>query len=301
MLTRWYLNRQLQELQAKPQPRFGIASVPALLAVAQLKQLIFTSTETFYTGGPQIKQFFAVEDQTKGTRESVLSRAGSLAAASGHPMLGVVSQYAQSENLPIREIEADAVGRCGVTGKLDRTWLVFGDQEAMEMEQIEIGVSAHTIAQQFEKAGEYVLYLAQRQPKRLLGIFACAFPLLPAASKIAEGLRGLGLELVLLSSARSVHLNAVNQELGLTQVMGDLKFSSKQEQIHQLVQAQPASGVVVLPGQSFQSPIKLVHSPVPTDDDLWFTDLAALGELITAAQNVANRTRRRFFWAKLKS
>ncbi len=249
MLTNWYLRRTFAQFQANPGTDFVIPSVVHLVQLAHVKRIVFSSTQFFYAGDPLVRQYFAVEDQTMATKERVLHLAASLARASEHASIRAVARAAHEAGQPVREVEVDQVSACGITGRLDRTWYILGDEETMQAEGIELGVSIQALARQFEKEGKYTLFLAQRLPKRLLGIFACEYPIRPDVVGIVEEVEKLGVELVVLSSARNSLVREVGKKIGISSVHSELSHKEKQAIIDDLVQQQPATALIAPPNQ----------------------------------------------------
>jgi cation transport ATPase len=299
MITKWYFKRQFAKIQPELAKDFSISSPADLLALANLKRIIFTTTDFFYAGEPVVRQFFAVEDQTMATKERVLHLAASLARSSKNPAVHVIARMAYEAGQPVREVEVDAISAYGVTAKLDRGWYVLGDEEAMQQEAIELGVSIQALARQFEKEGKYTLFLAQRQPKRLLGIFACEYPLRPQSADVVTALESLGLELVLLSGAKTVLARSVGRQLGISLVHSELQLADKQEIIQDLSTQQPSSAIVVPAKSGFEAPLKIVVRSDIKKGNVAIKNIDALPVMITLARATVRKVRKRLFWAKL--
>jgi cation transport ATPase len=297
MITKWYLKRQFNHLQAEAENGFRIPSAPALVALATMKRVIFTSTEFFYAGNPVVRQFFAVEDQTMATKERVLHVAASLAYSSTSPALHAVASAARESGQPVREVEVDQMNSKGVTARLDRSWYILGEEEAMQEEGIELGVSIRTLTQQFEREGKYTLFLAQRHPKRLLGIFACEYPIHPSAHEIVTALEKQGLELVLLSGAKTAFARWVGKQLGISLVHSELSKAEKQDIIDDLVQQQSASGIVVVNRSNFRAPLTITQAT--TGKGITVESLEKLPVLIDTARATIKKVRKRLFWVRL--
>lgn len=301
MLTRWYLERQLERLRKSDAP-FSVASPTALVKTADVTRLIFASSEFFYAGPPLLRQFFAVEDQTMATKEKVMLLAASLAAAGGLPPQGAVVRAATEAGLTLRELEADRLGRTGVIAKLDRTWYLLGDEEILQEEQIEVGVSVQRLVHQMEHEGLYCFFLAQKQPKRLLGVFACEYPVDQHGPRVIEQLTGLGIESVLVSSARQMYMKGLAKQLGIHLLHTELSAREKQEVIQQLLDQQPHTAVVTGTVRQGAAPFSIaVGSRPPKGADVWLADLSHLPDLIESSREAVGRVRSRLFWATLKS
>lgn len=301
MLIEWYLRRQLDQLNAQKKGR--INSVEALVALARLRQVIVPTTAFFYSGPPIVRQFFAVQDQTLATKQRVLQLAGSLATGSAHPMLRAIALAANESGEALREVEADAISEVGVTAKLDRTWFVLGDEACMQQEQIELGVTIQTLTQQFELDGKYTIFLAQKQPKRLLGIFACEYQVNPdLAPSIAE-LQHQGLSVVLLTETKTRIARGVANQVGISLIHSELDQEDKPRIMATLFKQQPAS--VVLAGSESEEPPAslptiLLGKKETSRPLALIPHLTELPELVLAARQTVQQAQRRLFWCKIK-
>jgi cation transport ATPase len=301
MLIEWYLRRQLELLNPKKTGR--VNSVEALIQLAGLRQLILPTTSFFYTGTPVVRQFFAVQDQTMATKQRVLQLAGSLVVATKEPMLHAIAQTAIESGEPLREIEIDRISELGITGKLDRTWYLLGDEACMQQEQIELGVTIQTLAQQFELDGRYTLFLAQKHPKRLLGIFACEYQIDPAIANVIAGVQNLGLDIVLLTEAKTRIARGVAGRVGISLIHSELNEPDKQRIMLALAKQQPASAILTDGIEAIPSsvPSILVSKQEVPQALAVLSNLATLPVLLESAQHIVQQARKRFFWCKIKS
>ena len=244
MFTKWFLRRQLQSLQTSAEGRFTIPDTEALVTLGGLRQIVFPTSHLFYAGAPVLRQFFAVEDQTEVTKNHVLQLAASLAAETGESLFQPIARAAREMQQPVREIEVDHIAETGVLGKLDRTWYILGDESCLQQEQQELGMAVARMVRQFESEGMYTLFLAQKQPKRLLGIFACQFPIRPEAPNEVTALHELGLEVVILTETRTAIARSLGRQLGVTLVHSELKSSEKAKVLQSLMMQQPATAII---------------------------------------------------------
>lgn len=298
MLKNWHIRTELAKLAATTGVR--LPSWEAVKELAALKQLVVPSALTFYTGQPNVRQFFAVQDQTLSTKQHVLQVAGSLAGSSPSPVLKAVVRAAQEAGLPLREVDGDTLGEAGVVAKLDRTWYVLGDTDTMAAESIELGVTIQTLSHQFELDGKYTIFLAQKQPKRLLGIFACEYELQPGVTEAVQALRAQGVELVLLTGARTSIAKGLGLRLSLSLIHSELSSADKERVLTSLVAQQPASAVLggrcggkrvrrIVLGKGEASDTVLAAVP----------DIAQLATLITEARKLVSASQRSILWRNL--
>lgn len=296
MLKEYYIKKKLKELEEAT----GVAlkSWDELQNVASLKQLIIPSALMFYRGQPAVRQFFAVEDQTLATKQRVLQVAGSLARSSTLPVMKAIVRTAEESDLPLREIDGDAIGEAGVVGKLDRTWFVLGDTATMADESIELGVTIQTLAHQFELDGKFTIFLAQKQPKRLLGIFACEYELEPGVTEAIQTLRTMGVELVLLTGAKTSIAKGLGMRLSLSLIHSELSLTDKERVLTSLLAQQPASAVL---GPKWGGPRaqRILIGRERSGALASVPDMANLATLIAQARTLSEDSKRSVLWRNL--
>jgi hypothetical protein len=297
MVTEWYLRYQLQRQHLSG----GINNTAGLLALARLRQLIIPSSHFLYAGPPVVRQYFAVQDQTLSSKQRVLQWAASLAKGSENTLLMALERAAREANVKLVEAQAEDIGEVGVAGKIERTRYILGNAQCMQEEQVELGVTIQTLTQQFEVDGKYTLFLAQKQPKKLLGIFACEYEVRPELVEIMNSLRELQVEPVLLTGASVRIARSVAEQTGIPIVHGELDQPAKNRLIATLQKQQPATALLLDDQAEVSSRIPCVV--VGSAGDLaavgWVPELNALPALIKSAQNIVQRTRRRLVWCKI--
>lgn len=298
MLLESYLKRQISQL---PAPSAGILSEPSLvMGLAGIRTLIFTSCEPFYVGIPSVAQYFAVQDQTFETKQAVLAIAGSLAKSVDDPFYQAIALAASESPLGLRELETDPLASGGVIGKLERTWYVLGPESTMAEEAVELGVSSRTVMRRLEAEGKEVLFLAQKQPKRLLGIFAMEQTIkLDAAQNVAV-IRKLGIEPVLMTGQKTSVAKSLAVTVGIEQVHSELDLPSKRNLMASYAKTALAPAFILTHAtagllQSGSCGIGLGDAP----GDARITDLHVLPDLITNSRELVRKAQKVFFWKKL--
>jgi cation transport ATPase len=295
MITSWYLQKLLKELGTKHGDNFNIPSQEALVKLAKLKLLIFPSTAFFYEGNPQLSQFFALQDQTMGVKQQVLQLAAGLANEATSIAFSPLVTAAKSMDLVVRETEVDQIAPMGLLGKLDRTWYILGDEACMNQEGIELGVSVQTLARQFQQEGKYSLFLAQKQPKRLLGVFSCFYPINSLALNSIEDLHKQGVSCSLVTGLKRSIAQAVAKQLGITDLESEVSGKAKDLAIEGLKLQQPDSGVCLVISKR-KGGITITLGP---ELNVWVKSLQELPVAVSQAQLVVKKLKQRLFWVTL--
>lgn len=274
----------------------------ALLGLARMRQLVLTSSTLLQNGEMVMSQFFAIQDQTVSTKQGVLQIAGSMASNLNRPIFQAVKRGALEAGLSLREVETEELPG-GIMGRLDRTWYYLGKEQAMREEGIELGVSSQAVSSQLELEGKEILYLAQKQPKRLLAIFAGYTPLNQEASITVNALHGLGLELILLTGQKTRVIKGLTMPLGIQLLHSELGVEEKRRIIQMFQEKHEAIGfltnsqtVSLVPSRAL---IILQSKRIAATAGVWSRNLIELPEQIEYARNSLDRAQKRFFWCKI--
>jgi hypothetical protein len=300
MLVDRYITKQLAYLPHSEQG--GIQGVEAVKRLAGIQHILSLDSAPFEVGLPSVAQYFALQDQTLNTKQQVLQIAASLVRGMATPALQALTRAAQELNLPLREVEMDSSTSI-VEGRIDRTWYLFGTAEAMHMEAVELGVSSQTIAQRLEDEGREVYYLAQKQPKRLLAVFAITSPLSLEAGTLVKELCSMGISVTLLSQQKNRVAKGVAKQLGIDLVHSELDTKELRSVLKMRQEGHPEIGIL-----ADASMVRLVppHSSLMVRGDRVMegalVQVAHIEELpahIEAARTIIAQTKQRFFWARI--
>lgn len=300
MLVERYVHSQLfRSYQATPR---YLDSFLHVYQVARMRHLVFTSLAFFQQGEPRIAQLFAMEDQAFSTKQYVLQIAGSLTAKAQGGWVRTPYRAALEAKLPIREVEIDQYGEHGVVGKLDRTWFIVGDETLMQQEGITLGASSQALTQRMEAAGYQLLFLAQKQPKRLLAIMACGREISPEAKESVEALQQLDIAIQIMTTEKERIAQSVASQLGVKVALGGLSKEEKGLKMKEVAATMRAVGFV---GESSLTAFLPVDSLTftlqkkATMASVTVPDLPTLVAEVKRARAIMNKAQHLFFWRSI--
>ena len=289
MLIDSYLANQLKHAY-HDQPTV-IPDLDYLKWLAKAEQIIITDPSLLFSG-PQVSQVFAVQDQTFAAKQEVLQVAGSLSIPVVEPFFQAIVRLAEESNLPLREIDTDRISFRGVTGKLDKTWYVLGDETSMRSQDVEVGIASQTLAAQLESQGKTVIFLAQKQPKRLLAIFACQNLILSEVQKDIQAIQEINISFTVLTDLKPAQAEALRIELGGVNVLAGLTEKNKEEYIGH--QPKP---IVVSHDLLLNPPLTVGYQN--GTGDMRVGSLQELIVEIKRARIIIAKASKRFFWCTL--
>jgi len=165
MIT-WLRSRTLhQHLQKE-----GLAVPQNVLAALAEGLPITIPIKLLYADKLALEDWYPVRDQTDATRVDVLGIAASMAQKSNQLVHRALVKVARQEAIILREVESEPLGD-GLVGSIGKAHFVLGDSAVIGDAQLHMGASVKVLSEKLRTQGQTVLYLAQRNPERLLATF----------------------------------------------------------------------------------------------------------------------------------
>ncbi len=221
--------------------RFGLLfrGGDAIETAAGLRAMLFDKTGTLTLGRPLVT---AVQPLQAGSADQLVQLAASLEAGSRHPLGFALLQEAQRRGLALLPV-ADGHGWAGqgVSGRIAGQVLRVG-----RLAWLEASPSPELLASQalLECQGASVLAVGGEQG--VLGLVAAADRQRPDAAGVLTALRGMGLQLGLLSGDRREPVQQLGASLGLA--VGELGWELRPEQKLEHILQHPARGGLAMVG-----------------------------------------------------
>ena len=211
----------------------------AIETAAGLRAMLFDKTGTLTRGRPLVT---AVEPLQAASSDRLVQLAASLEAGSRHPLGFALLQEAQRRGLELLPVaEAHSWAGQGVSGRIEGQSLRVG-----RLAWLEASPSPELLARQalLECQGASVLAVGGEQG--VLGLVAAADQPRPDAAGVLTALRGMGLQLGLLSGDRREPVQQLGSMLGLTEA--ELAWELRPEQKLERILNHPAYGALAMVG-----------------------------------------------------
>ncbi|BDT67824.1 copper-transporting P-type ATPase [Comamonadaceae bacterium OS-1] len=188
----------------------------------QIDTLIVDKTGTLTEGKPVFHSALALPGfDTDG----VLRLAASLDQGSEHPLADAIVRAARSQGLALAPVEGfTSASGIGVQGQVDGHALALGN--TVLLQQMGISVAAlEAQAETLRSQGASVIYLAV--DGRLTGMLAVADPIKASTAEALAALTAAGIRIVMATGDGVGTAQAVAQQLGITEVHGEVQPADK--------------------------------------------------------------------------
>ncbi|HEX9564987.1 MAG TPA: heavy metal translocating P-type ATPase [Gemmatimonadaceae bacterium] len=274
----------------------------ALERAGDVDTVVLDKTGTVTEGRPAV---VALEPVAPWVPDELLRLVASLERVSEHPLASAIATSAVERRLTLSEVESfqSVTGR-GVTGVVEGHALAVGNAALMADFAIDVGPLA---ARASLLAGEAKTVVYVNIDGALAGLLAIADPVRASSADAIRRLRGLGLQVVLLTGDVQATADAIAREVGIEHVVAGVLPDGKVNAVREL---QEQGKVVAMVGDGINDAPALARADVGiamgtgTDVAIEAGDIALLrGDLrsVVDAIQLSRRTmrtmRQNLFWA----
>lgn len=201
-----------------------IKHAAAIEASSKITHLLTDKTGTLTEGMPAVTSLMAAP-QVSETR--LLEIAASLEQFSEHPLAKAVVAYANEKAISVPVIQNfESVTGFGVRGFVDKKKVAIGKKEFM-------GDTKNLSSSMLEQAGHWqnnaqsVVWVSEGD--QILGILGISDPVKKTTQAAVNRLTEMGIQIVMLTGDQEKTARAIGTQLGITDVLADLKPHHKQE------------------------------------------------------------------------
>jgi len=220
----------------------------------KIDTLIVDKTGTLTEGKPV---FHSAHAMPGFSTDSLLRLAGSLDQGSEHPLAEAIVRAARARGLALAPVTAfTSASGIGVQGQVEGLVLALGNTKLMA----QAGVSVAELASQAEtlrRDGASVVYLAV--DGHLAGLLAVADPIKASTAEALANLTAAGIRIVMASGDGVGTAQAVAQQLGITEVYGEVQPADK---LALVVRLQKEGRMVAMAGDGINDAPALAQADV---------------------------------------
>jgi Cu+-exporting ATPase len=226
----------------------------ALQRAQEITTVVLDKTGTVTEGRPAVTDW-VVADGHESAR--VLSLVASLERSSEHPLAEAIVEYARQQKVALLDAESfeSQTGR-GATGVVDGSALAIGNERLMREWSIPVE-PLRAQADGLASRGRTPMFIAV--DGRLAGLVAVADPVRETSRAAIEKLKGMGLEVVMLTGDNRRTAEAVAKEAGVHRVVAEVLPEGKVAEVKRL---QGEGRVVAMVGDGINDAPALAQSDV---------------------------------------
>lgn len=208
-----------------------IKSAEALETAHSVHTVILDKTGTITEGKPVVTDMVPAASVDK---TQLLTLAASLEKKSEHPLSDAIVLKAEQEQITLKEVtDFQQIPGQGLTGRIDGLLCYAGNRKLIESQGIPLAEFAQTGAD-FAMTGKTALYFATE--KTPLGIIAVADVVKRTSRQAVTELDAMGIEVVMLTGDNAQTAAAIQQQVGIQQVVAEMLPQDKEREIRALQQ-----------------------------------------------------------------
>jgi Cu+-exporting ATPase len=222
----------------------------------KLSVVVFDKTGTLTKGEPEVTAVVPAAGSS-ATIEEILLAAAMAEKGSEHPLAEAITKRAAMTGLSIPEAEAfEAIPGHGVRVRHQGEDILIGNRRLMQAEGFDLAAQEATISE-LEEKGNTVMLVAGG--KTLLGFIAVADTLKENAAEVISGLKGLGVEVVMLTGDNERTAQAIGGGIGIERIVANVLPGDKAKVIKEL---QERGKVVAMVGDGINDAPALAQADI---------------------------------------
>ena len=205
-----------------------IKSAAALELLHRVRTMAFDKTGTLTVGRPEVTDVVAIDMSD----DDALAMAAAAEQASEHPLAEAIVRRAKDRGLALPPIETfETIPGHGVDALATDGRILLGNRMLMDARGIDIG-GAIARSDTLSAEGKTVMYLAFAG--RLAALIAAADVLKPEAAATVRSLRGLGIDVVMLTGDDRRTAEAIARQAGIERVRAEVLPEDKARAVAEL-------------------------------------------------------------------
>jgi Cu+-exporting ATPase len=206
-----------------------IKDAEALERVHELTTVVFDKTGTITKGAPTL---VSVEPAEGVDERELLRLAGSAERGTEHALSRAIVSAADDRAIALTSPRSSRIAPGeGVSADVGGSWVHVGNVRLANRLGLDVGSFGRRIE---ELEGEGVTTVLAMTDDRVLGLLGVADTIREEARDVVEGLRGLGLEVMMLTGDNARTANAVAKRAGIDRVVSEVMPADKAEAVRSL-------------------------------------------------------------------
>ena len=274
----------------------------AIQTIKNVKIIAFDKTGTLTKGKPEVTDVIPFESSSV---RDLLLYAGSLEAASEHPLGEAVVEKARAEGLELQKVgDFSSVTGKGVRGQVNSKSVLVGSRKLMELNKVEYEWYTADLEKLEDEAKTAMLVAVDG---KMTGLIAVADTLKEDSRRAIAELEKMGLKTAMITGDNQRTANAIAQTAGIDKVLSEVLPDGKVDEVKKL---QEEYGTVAMVGDGINDAPALKQANVgiaigtgtdiaieAADITLVWGELSAVIAAIKLSTATFGKIRQNYFWA----
>jgi Cu+-exporting ATPase len=278
-----------------------IRSGEAVEAMKDVSIVVFDKTGTLTVGRPQVIDAASLDGHSE---EEVLRWAASAEAGSEHSLARAVVEAANTRGLTLAGIESFEALTGGIRARVGGRDILVGARRMLEEKGIDCAAAVETAAKFEEKAQTASIVAVDGVA---IGIIGFADKLKDGAADAIAALKGMGLEVAMITGDNERTARAIAEQVGIERVLAGVMPDRKAEEIKRL---QSEGEKVAMVGDGINDAPALVQADVgiaigtgtdiaieSSDITIVRGDLRAVPAAVRLSRAIFRKIRQNLWWA----
>ncbi len=230
-----------------------VKDAQALEQAGRIDTVVLDKTGTITLGRPRVVGLLPADEVPEGR---LLAAAAAAETLSRHPLSHAIVAAAQERGIDVEHADAlEVVPGQGIVCRRRDMRLAVGTEQLLADHAVDLSRLDADALEHARAAGRTVILVAE--DTQLLGAILVADPPAPHSAEAIAGLQRLGLETIMLSGDKRATAEAVARQVGIAQVLAEVRPADKQQAVLDL---RRAGRVVAMVGDGINDAPALVSA-----------------------------------------
>jgi len=195
----------------------------------KIDTVIFDKTGTLTIGRPSVTDIIATEGFSS---DELLHLAASVEKGSEHPLGEAIVEEAKTRSVSLSDpLDFEAIAGKGVKARVDGKTVLLGNRRLITENGVDV-TAIETELRRLEEEGKTAMVVVLED--KVGGIIAVADTVKPSAKATVEALKGMGVQVVMLTGDNSRTAAAIAQKIGIEKFVAEVLPQQKEEKIESL-------------------------------------------------------------------
>ena len=277
-----------------------VKSSEALENAHKVKTIVFDKTGTLTNGTLSISKIYNYSDKSD---DEILKKVASIEKKSEHPIAWAINNYTIEKNIDLEETtDFKAIAGYGVYAKINQEEFYVGNRKLMNENKIEI--INDNDENVLTESGNSILFVAKNN--KLISLIGVKDVLRDNVKETITKLKDKNIDIVMLTGDNEKTAKYIAGEIGIENVIANVKPKEKAEKIKELKQ----NGLVLMCGDGINDSVSLVTADIgvaisngtdiaidSANVVLMNASLDRINDLINISYKTIKNIKQNLFWA----